>query len=345
MIQGRLLARMLAREVLMTGKRLPQVSALAAARNLARAQRAVHLARRQLAQARRRPGSSSYVFTGAWQRADNALENHGRDLRKVHSFLGHGLGYRVTAGIETDEPCVVVFVKRKVSQRSLTRGGHVAVPPYVTDGKRRIATDVVEIRRIHPHAAALESIAPTQGIEAGTIGALAFDAATRQRVAITAMHVSGRQAFGPTSADQGVPFSTPSDAASNASMVYGTTTGVDAAKIVLLDPAAAVPPLEVVGVRQLSHDANIVVHMFGAVSGFQRGIVKYLKIDVPELDLVQTFTVDITSAHGDSGSGLVDESNILLGFLYGEAPADIAPGLKLFCPADLVLQRLGCTLS
>jgi len=84
--------------------------------------------------------------------------------------------------------------------------------------------------------------------------------------------------------------------------------------------------------------------MFGAVSGSQSGVVRYLNVDVLECSLVQTLLVDIQTAQGDSGSGLLDESNFLLGLLFGLAPSDIADGLRIFCPADLVMKTLGCSI-
>ncbi len=319
-------------------------SATTAARKLAQAQRLVAQARLQLAQTRRDLNSSSYVFSGAWRAADSARERSRPELHKVHGFVGHGLGFRVKSGIETDEPCVAVFVRRKLSSQTMAKAAHVAVPPHLANGRIKVATDVVEIRRIKPHFG-LASIGPTLGAEFGTIGAVAFDVVTHDRVAITAMHVAGLGSFGPATVAAGIPFSTPNQAATNGNLVLGTTTEIDAAKIVLADPGSVMPPLPVVDVRPLSNDANTVVHMFGAVSGQQSGIIKYLNVDVPELQLTQTLLVDIQTTNGDSGSGLLDESNFLLGFLYGMAPADVAPNLKLFCPADLVMRRLGCSFQ
>jgi hypothetical protein len=316
-----------------------------AARKLAEARRLLDHSRQLLARAPRHRRASSYILTGRWKTAENALESNRERLRGAHGVVAHGLGFRVRDGIETDEVCVVVFVRKKITLRTLGRQGYTLVPPHLYHGKSRVATDVVRLGPLKPQAG-LESIAPVAGGEFGTIGALAFDADTRERVAITAMHVSGLKEFGPTAFDQGIPFSLPSGTGrEDGRLVFGTSTGIDAAKVILEDPDSVLAPLPVADVRPISHDGNIPVHLFGAVSGFINGVVKYLKVDDAEDRLIETLLVDIPTKHGDSGAGLVDNSNFLIGFLFGLAPTDLAAGLRVFCPADLVMSRLGCTMQ
>jgi hypothetical protein len=319
------------------------VTALEAARKLAEAHRMVEKARGLLARAKRRNTAPPHVFAGAWKRANAVLEKNREVLRCAHGVVGYGLGYRLKAGIETDEPCVAVFVRRKKSPRIMRKRGLAEIPKNLYDGKTNVGTDVVRLGRLEPHGAP-GSIGPVGAPEFGTIGALARDVDTGERVAITAMHVSGRSSFGPVEFSTGVPFSTPGGSAENGRLVFGTTADVDAAKIVLEAPAAVLSPLPVAGVRPVSNDANAVVHLYGAVSGMQFGVVKYLNVAVLECGLIQTMLVDIETAKGDSGAGLVDESDYLLGFLYGFAPSDLGTGLRVFCPADLVMRTLRCSL-
>jgi len=314
-----------------------------AARRLAQAQRMVHEARRSLATARRHAKAPAHIFTGAWKLANSALERNRQQLRQAHGVVGSGIGFRVKDGIETDEPCVVVFVRNKKSPRLLEKKGYTPIPKQLSHGKTTVATDVMRLGRSVPHPGP-GSIGPANGRAFGTIGVLGVDDATGAPVAVTAMHVSGLASFGPTTVASGIPFAMPDTATENGRLVLGTTTDIDAAKVVLEDPGSILPPLPVAGVRQVSNDVNSIVHLFGAVSGSQSGVVKYVNVDVADRGLVQALLVDIQTANGDSGSGLLDESNFLLGFLFGLAPADIADGLRIFCPADLVMRTLGCSI-
>jgi hypothetical protein len=130
------------------------------------------------------------------------------------------------------------------------------------------------------------------------------------------------------------------------SLADGTTFGVDAAKIAVTSPSLVVPfvpPLRIVGWRPPSNDVGISVTMFGKNSGFQDGVVKYIDVTIPQLCLERTLLVSIFSQPGDSGAGLVDSASILLGFLFGLAPSQFGP-FRVFCPASLVLPRLGCSI-
>jgi hypothetical protein len=319
------------------------ITAHSAAQKLAQARQALAASRHLLTKVPRSPKSSAYVLAGAWKQANTILENSRQALRNAHGVVGHGIGFRVRDGIETEEPCIVVFVRNKKSPNTLQRKGYAPVPKHLSHGKAKVATDVIRLGKVVPQAGS-GSIGPVSGGEFGTIGAVAFDIDTRERVAITAMHVSGLSSFGPVAPESGIPFAAPSGGAEDGRLVLGTTIDVDAAKIVLEDPSSVLPPLPVVNVRPISDDINIAVHLFGAVSRMQFGVIKYLNVDIFELGLIQTLLVDIQTTNGDSGSGLLDNSNFLLGFLFGLAPADIAAGLRVFCPAELVMRRLRCSI-
>lgn len=327
----------------MAKTRPPAKSARDAARDLARARRLLDRARQDLAQAKRSGNMPPYAFSGPWQRANAALEEHRQALARLPNVAGHGLGHRIKDGIETDEPCVVVFVRRKKRPRTLERRGEEKVPAYLRHGKQRVATDIVAIGRLRPQLGPAGSIGRVGSVKFGTVGALATDLDTGGLAAITAMHTFGQGSF-IAAPGQGRPMASPAGGARLGELVLGTTQEIDAAKILLDDPLAIPPPLPVAGIRQVANEVNIVARMFGAVSGLEFGVVKYLKYDDLAAGLTDTLLVDIDSRDGDSGSGLVDNSGFLLGFLFGEAPAALPGDLRVFCPADRVTSILRCSI-
>jgi hypothetical protein len=137
-------------------------------------------------------------------------------------------------------------------------------------------------------------------------------------------------------------------------LVQGTLgRGTDAAAIAIR--AARKPSLRIKGMppirgwRPLSMpgDANIVVRMFGAVTG--RVVYGSLLEPKVELDrrlaaygLASAFLVDIESQDGDSGAALVDNAGLVLGLLVGRSKSlgDVA----IFTPIADVLARLSCDI-
>lgn len=297
-------------------------------------------ARGQLAEARRSRYAPPYTFAGKWRQANGVLESHRPMLEQIPGVVGHGLGHRMRNEVETDEPCVVVFVRKKKAREELKRQHRRSIPGQLTHGRSRVPTDVIEIGKLQKQVGPLGSLGPVGGTEFGTIGAVVTDLDTHRPAVITAMHVSGQNEI--SALDPPIPFAEPAGDQRLGDLVLGTTTGVDAAKV-LLDPGQSAPmPLPLVGVRPVSNDTNTVVHLFGAVSRMQSGVIKYLNVNLPEDNLVNTILVSIQTQSGDSGSGLVDNAGFLLGFLYGLAPARIVGDLRVFCPADLVMSALRC---
>lgn len=320
-----------------------RISARDAARKIAEARRMLETARGLLAEARRSRYAPPYAFAGKWHDANAALEKHRPALEKMPGVVGHGIGYRVQDGRETDEQCVVVFVRSKKSRQELKHLRQRPVPRQLAHGRASIGIDVVDLGRVRKQVGPLGSIGPVSGGSFGTIGAVVTDLDTGREAAITAMHVSGRQQISATNPP--IPFAERGSGGNRVgNLVLGTTIGIDAAKVVL-DPGQSVPrPLPVVGFRPVSNDANAAVHLFGAVSRTQSGVIKYLNVNLPERNLVNTLLVSITTERGDSGAGLVDNDKFLLGFLFGLAPSRIRGNLRVFCPADLVMSTLRCTL-
>jgi hypothetical protein len=289
------------------------------------------------------------VLGGEWRHLGVALERRRDALAKVRGVVAVGLGHKVHRGVETDEPALVVFVKKKLSRRKLDSLRRDLLPSFVRVHKRRVPVDVLEMGVPVPHGP-IGSLGPVRPLEAATIGAIAHDAATDEPVLLTAMHVLGV----PTCQDgysDPVEFTVPARQDDPAApvignLLLGTTYGVDAAKVALRDPAAVapyLPPLRIVGVRPVSNDVNTSVTMFGKTSGRCHGVVKYVSVSIPEYCLEQTILVAIHSAEGDSGGPLVDATSLLLGFLFGRAPSSFGD-FGVFCPAVLVLSRLACTI-
>lgn len=64
-------------------------------------------------------------------------------------------------------------------------------------------------------------------------------------------------------------------------------------------------------------------------------------VEMPGFNLDAAIVVrGFSSTEGDSGAALVDPENLVLGFLVGRTTS----GRRLFCPAGLVLTRLGCKI-
>jgi hypothetical protein len=69
---------------------------------------------------------------------------HERDLMRYPNVVGVGSGTRVRGGKQTGEPCLVVFVERKLPEAELAPG---AALPRELDG---VPVDVVESGRPAP---------------------------------------------------------------------------------------------------------------------------------------------------------------------------------------------------
>ena len=67
-----------------------------------------------------------------------ALATHKMQLMGLPNVVDAGLGFKITHGVMTEQPCIVVFVKRKVLASTLGTG---LVPPNLGT----VATDVVEL--------------------------------------------------------------------------------------------------------------------------------------------------------------------------------------------------------
>jgi len=315
-----------------------------AAREVARARKQLGTARRKLARYSRAGTSPHSVLTGEWKRADEILSARRKWLLAQPGVVGVGLGHRHRAGIErTEEVCVTVFVDKKLSDAELRREKRKPLPSRITAKGQRIAIDVIKLGKPTPHGAndVIGSIGHKSPAEnTGTIGAIAIDLATKERVLLTAGHVAKQ-----SGEEMTVPSTEDGSAVSPGEALMVIRSVVDAAKIRMAHIGAVapfLPPGTVAGWRPVSDDVNTVVRMYGRTSHGQSGVIKFVNADV--YDFKDTLLVHIQTDEGDSGAAILDNANLVLGFLFGLAPADLGD-FRVFCPASLVLERLGCDIK
>ncbi len=75
-----------------------------------------------------------------------ARERVHRDLLRFPNVIGTGLGVKRRNGAVVDPQALVVFVASKVAREQLER--HERLPKYIVHQRRRIATDVVQIKGV-----------------------------------------------------------------------------------------------------------------------------------------------------------------------------------------------------
>jgi hypothetical protein len=325
-----------------SGSAREAASALAYARELSGA------ARERLAAETTTYSESAFVER-EWQAAYTALHESREQLAGIRGVVGFGPGYRRCRGLHTPERCVVVYVERKRTPAQLRRTKGTAVPPVLTaDDGTGVPTDVVELGRLRRHAFAGASIGPAGRSRRGTIGAFARDLTEGGPVALTAMHViapNPGEVVDCVCPGRGLPGS-----ASLGRFRRGTLDRIDAA-VVGADRATSIqnvlPGLGPIrGFRPVSlpGDINRPVRMIGAETGrMVDGVILDPLVHLPRERLESAILARIHSVEGDSGAALVDSSNLVLGFLVGEAGPRHAP-VRIFSPAALVLQLLGCDL-
>lgn len=295
------------------------------------------------------PGHPPHIVDPRWQWAQDLMEARRAKLLAIPGVMGLGLGFRLRGGMPTGEPCLTVYVKRKLSPEELAAGKLPRLPRTVRSGKRRLSVDVIELGEIRRQIGAGDSLGPQDGGLRGTLGALATDLDSNDTVALTAMHVTTLQQFpvGNTAAPR---FLTPMpDGSPFATLRQGTMSGIDAAKLALdvQQPADSVLPTigTITGWRPIAYpgDQGTMVRMFGAVSGLQSGYIVNPIASIPSESLDAAILVNIFTQGGDSGAALVDPQGFLLGFLVGEGGTSLN-NLRVFTPASLVLSTLRCDI-
>ncbi|HSN89578.1 MAG TPA: hypothetical protein VL025_22640 [Thermoanaerobaculia bacterium] len=313
-------------------------------------------AKKMLADARRvlarltRPGHPTYLVDPDWEWARELMEARRAKLLAIPGVVGVGLGFRLRGGLPTGEPCLTVYVQRKLAPGQLAAAGSRRIPKTVRSGKRRLPVDVIELGAIRRHVGAGDSLGPRGGSNRGTIGVLAEDLDAHDTVAVTAMHVTLLQQFPASGIAVPPQFVSPMPGGGPfAALREGTMTGIDAAKLVLdiQQPAVSDPPQvgRIKGWRPITFpgDQGTTVKMFGAVSGFQTGYIVNPIASIPAENLDAAILVNIFTQGGDSGAALVDHEGLLLGFLVGEG-GQALQNLRVFTPASLVFATLRCDI-
>jgi hypothetical protein len=299
-----------------------------------------------------KPSDPHVIFSRESKPIARVMERRAALLRSFDNVLGYTVGKTIRKGMILDEPCITVFVRKKIPVGKMREKGIQLLPRIVKEGKRRVRIDVVEIGELKRHAFGGDSIGPENGAYTGTLGARAEDQEGQGPVAITAMHVSGASEH--AGAGAGVVFTSPSRREDSSSppfgvLTMGTMTGIDAAKIKPFEPGSLEP--RILGIGRVSGwrplvvpvDEGTSVRMYGAASGFQVGSIVHPFVALPEYNLDAAILVKIFSEEGDSGAALVDPQNLILGFLVGEAGSS-HDHLRVFTPAGLVLKRLACDI-
>lgn len=319
----------------------------------------LHAAKRQLAAARRgmarttTPEGPAFYVDPKWRWAQRLVEARTPALLRYPGVVGVGLGTKVTGRKDTKLPCATIFVRRKQSPRVLKKERARVLPRTIRQGKRRLPTDIVAIGTLARQTSAGQSCSVTTGVtRTGTIGAPAVDTAAGGPVFITAMHVTGHSEL-PAGSGVVVPVNAPSlrdipGAPVIGHVLEGSRTGIDAAKVLINPPHVVLPEVPMIGPirgwRPLTFpgDKGAAVVLFGATSRApQHGLIVNPSVFMDGFGLDVAITVSgLETRAGDSGAALLDREHLVLGFLVGVA----AGGLRVFCPASLVLRRLGCDI-
>lgn len=319
---------------------------------LSQARKALSRARRSLARLTDLNGPPHLIEKG-WERAHELLEARREKLLAVPGVIGCGLGGRHRGGVHTGEPCITVYVRKKLSPDEMKAQGMPRLPRTVRIGSYRMPVDVIELGELERHLDAGAGVSPLPPVQPfqGTLGVFAKDLDHGDTVALTAMHVTGFQQF-PDPISPAPSFCSPALPAGGATfgrLRQGTMTGIDAAKLELDGPRSAASTLPVIGQIRgwrpatFPGDQGVEVRLFGAVSGFQSGFIVSPAVALPSESLDSAILANINTAAGDSGCALVDADNLLLGFLVGQGTSELS-NLRVFTPASLVLSRLRCDI-
>jgi hypothetical protein len=124
-------------------------------------------------------------------------DNRGR-LLSYPNVVGVGLGYKVSGGIRTTEPALVVFVTQKLLPHKLPDA--YRIPKRVAG----LPTDVVTVGRIRIHNERLKKHRPAPPgisighirVTAGTFGAVVYEKSTRRPLILSNNHVLANETTG-----------------------------------------------------------------------------------------------------------------------------------------------------
>lgn len=325
-------------------------------RELDRAKRELIAARDRL-EASSSPSDPHVLVAPRVRWAHNLASERWEDLQKIPGVAGYAVGQRQRAGIEEPELTLIVYVRKKRSAEYLRKHRVTPLPKTVSKRGKVLPVDVQELGVIHHQSAAVAGAslgrAPSPRTK-GTLGAPAIDNVTKNVVAIASMHVFGPGDF-TANGIPAIPATVPSkldnpNAPVFAAVVLGKRTVVDAAKLVLAPGNTVQPFIPQIGAirgwRPIHDpgDKNTSVRLFGASTGFHRGVIVAPRVNLSQSRYRDVILVGgMETQDGDSGAAMVDSQNHILGFLIGRARGKFE-GLRVFCPVGLVLSLLSCDI-
>jgi hypothetical protein len=248
------------------------------------------------------------------------------------------VGWSIHVDHEGRVPCAVIYV----------RDDSVTVPKTIGRGSDRLPVRREVLGALKRHVIAGASVGPESNTLKGTIGC--FGTAQGGRVAITAMHVTGLDSVGANACPMCVPSRLDGTGGVRLGFVgAGTLNGVDVARIDVIDGIScgnALPEIgPISGWRKVvvPSDHGTMVRMYGATTGFQSGHIVDPCAQLPEEQLEDAILVSIYSEEGDSGSALVDQSGLVLGFLVGHYTGGTG-NLRAYSPAGPALHAIGSNI-
>ncbi|UOQ98022.1 S1 family peptidase [Hymenobacter sp. 5317J-9] len=303
------------------GSALEAAQAVDYARQLSEAGR-MQLARRTTGHPKKR------LQNREWARLDRVLVEHQETLTNWPGVIGIGLGHRVKSGIWQAEKTITVYVERKLMDAEL--GSRLAIPTTLRAANGdAVGVDVVEFGKFRRNTSGGSSLG--QGNSRGTLGVLAQDNASASMVALTAQHVVGDDT--PPGLELFAPWPQTSTSVLVGRFLRGTMHETDAAAIEVADPDTMIDYIPEIGRVNgwrpvVDSDRGMPVWMYGAVSGYQLGMIQSLHNYLPQEDLIDAIVVRIQASPGDSGAVILDRQNLVLGLLVGAATVPICRFLR-----------------
>ena len=290
-------------------------------------------------------------------------------LRSLTNVVGVGVGFKVTGGRVTDQPAVIVYVRRKVPLSQL--GTQEVIPASLND----VRTDVIEAGDVTALASPLSleehrgrhrpvvggtSCGPSRFVMAGTVGLpLVFRAGVPGL--LSNKHVispswldpafvwKGARIRQPSALDGGTDGDTIAEAQNLVPILSGQDNEVDADFAAYLPDQGGEPHLYRVGPYTSLGDSEpgMLVAKSGRTSGVTNGrrvlsVATRVSVAYPVLGAVSFIDQVVTEpllSPGDSGSAIVNGATVVgLGFAGSDT-------ISVANPIKKVFEKLGLSLT